>query len=203
LTGPPFWFFETPLSLQAARQVNRVVLPQRERIVDDPLRKWDSLPDGGGYTATSIWSSVGTHDLDRKLTHLADLYRAAASSQRAVIRGYFDHRRADLDNMWIYVRRVGRLIRSPADIEWLRRGLAIAAIEGGRVDYRDTIVSLVLLRYASERAGIDPRPEFDEAMNLAEECATESFENARDHDDSDVEYTVSAFGPPDWAAEVK
>ena len=26
---------------------------------------------------------------------------------------------------------------------------------------------------------------------------------ARDHDDSDVHYTVSSFGPPDWAAEVK
>ena len=47
--------------------------------------------------------------------------------------------------MWLYVRRMGARICSPKDVEWVRRALAIAAIEGGRADYRDTIISLLLL----------------------------------------------------------
>jgi hypothetical protein len=172
--------------------------------VDDAeFRAWESLPDGRGYTSTPTWSSVGVHDLDQKLTRLADLYRAADPARRAAIRDAFEGRTDVLDDMWLYVRRVGRLIRSAADVEWLRRGLAVAAVEGGRVDYRDTIVSLVLLRHAAERAGIDPRPHFDEAIALADASAAGIFENARDHDRDNVLYTVAGFGPHDWAAEVK
>ena len=60
----------------------------------------------------------------------------------------------------LYVRRMGKRLRSADDVEWMRRGLAIAAVEGGRRDYRDTIVSLVLLRYAAEQVDLSFDPLF-------------------------------------------
>jgi hypothetical protein len=105
--------------------------------------------------------------------------------------------------MWGYVRGVAVRIGSPDDVAWRRRGLAIAAVEGGRIDYRDTIVSLVILRYGAERAGIDPRPFFDEAMATASPQGRLCLRNARDHSRRDVLYTVREMGPPEWRAEAR
>jgi hypothetical protein len=173
-------------------------------ITQDPeFRKWSRLPDGAGYLDTPVWSYIGRRKLDRKLTQLADLYRRSDPVRRKDMRDYFEGQWDRLDEMWIYVRRVAKLIRSKKDTGWLRRGLAIAALEGGRVDYRDTIVSLVILRYGAERVGIDARPFFDEAITIASPRSRGIFTNARNHRRSDVAYTVKEMGPPDWADELK
>jgi hypothetical protein len=161
---------------------------------DAELREWESRPDASGYDIP-IWSAVGIHELDHEFTRLADLYLASKPTRRAAIRAAFTGKLDTLDDLWRYVRRVGLLIQS-ADVAWLRRGLAIAAVEGGRADFRDTLMSLVLLRYAAERVGIDPRPCFDEAIELAAPESSGLFENVRDHSDFEMRYTVASFGPP-------
>jgi hypothetical protein len=170
---------------------------------DPEFQSWLKLPAGCGYCKTPLWSYVGRRSLDRKLTLLAELYQDAGSERRQQVYRYFEGKGARLDEMWIYVRRVAMLIRSKRDADWLRRGLTIAAIEGGRVDYRDTIVSLVILRYGSERAGIKTRPFFNEAIPMATKEGQENLRNARDHSRADVEYTVREMGPPQWAAELE
>ena len=168
-------------------------------ILDDPqFPEWDALPGEGDYHGIDVWSGIGELDLDKRLTALADLYRDADASQRAEIRSFFDDEGERLDELWLYVRRMARLVACEGDDAWLTRALAIAVIEGGRIDARDSIVSLVLLRYGSERAGIDPKTHFDAAIALAPLEFAEILRNARDHPRSSVEDTVAAFGPPDW-----
>jgi hypothetical protein len=174
------------------------------RVLEDPeFRAWSKLPDGSGYRNTPIWAYIGHRKLDKKFTKLADLYRNSQPARRKEIRDFFAGQWDRLDEMWLYVRRVARLIKSKRDTVWLRRGLAIAAIEGGRVDYRDTIVSLVILRYGAERAGIETGLFFDEALPMVSPRSRGIFNNARDHHASDVRYTVITMGPPDWAAELE
>jgi hypothetical protein len=106
--------------------------------------------------------------------------------------------------MWVFVRRMGMRLQKPEDIDWVRRGLAIAAIEGGRMDYRDTITSLVLLRHGAERLGIAVDPLFRQ-IQQPEYLAPENkplFENARTHSADNVAVTVRAFGPKIWVAEL-
>ena len=74
-------------------------------------------------------------------------------------------------------------------------------MEGGRDDYRDTIVSLVLLRFAADKQAVAVDTYFKQ---IQEHVATENrplFENARTHSAKDIVTTVQAFGPPGWADE--
>ena len=161
---------------------------------------WLKLPAGDDYAKIGAWKQVGDCDADRRWSALADLYLSEDSSRRKQIRDYFGGRNKALDEMWIYVRRMGQRLRSADDVDWLRRGLAIAAIEGGRMDYRDTISSLVLLRHGAERVGITVDPLFRQ-IQQAEYIAPENkplFENARSHKPHDIAATVRAFGPPEW-----
>jgi hypothetical protein len=169
---------------------------------DREFQRWLRRPGSGDYGRVGEWERVGKCALDRKLMALADLYLASTPQRRRLIRNYFKGRTGQLDEMWLYVRRVARLIKGPEDADWLTRGLVVAAIEGGRVDFRDTIVSLVILRYGAQRAGIRHRAYFNRVMKLAEGDARDVLENARDHDREDVAYTVAEMGPPDWAEEV-
>jgi hypothetical protein len=170
---------------------------------DPEFQAWLKLPAGCGYRNTPLWSSVGRRKLDRKLTQLVELYRNANPERREYIYKFFEGKRARLDEMWIYVRRVAILIQSKRDAHWLQRGLAIAAVEGGRVDYRDSIVSLVILRYRAERAGIKTRAFFQEAIRRASPECRAIFRNARDHSKGNVEYTIREMGPPEWALELE
>lgn len=166
--------------------------------------KWKKLPGAGQYAKLGPWEKVGACDQDERWTRLADLYLRSDTQRRKQIRDYFGGRRGDLDEMWIYVRRMGQRLQNESDIHWLRRGLAIAAIEGGRVDYRDTIVSLVLLRHGADRLDIPFDPLYRE-IQQPEFIAPENkllFENARTQVAEDVAATVRAFGPREWIAEL-
>lgn len=149
-----------------------------------------------------IWKDIGRSPLDAKLTALTELFIAANSEQRQLIR---DHHEEQHDRLWeliAYIRRVARLIVTKDDVGHLKLGLAAAAIEGGRWDYRDLIVSLVILRFAAERVGIDHVPFFNEAIKTVSMETNEAiFTNARDHSPENVEYTIRSFGPKDWISE--
>jgi glyoxylase-like metal-dependent hydrolase (beta-lactamase superfamily II) len=171
---------------------------------DGKFGAWQKTPAGDGYAKSGLWEQIGECAADRRWSKLADLYLAADTSRRRQIREYFQARPGELDAMMLYVRRMGKRLRSADDVEWMRRGLAIAAVEGGRRDYRDTIVSLVLLRYAAERVEIACDPLLRQIQG-GEYSAPENkplFENARTHAASDVAATVLAFGPQDWVDEV-
>jgi hypothetical protein len=106
--------------------------------------------------------------------------------------------------MWQYVRRMGKRIQSADDVEWVRRGLAIAAIEGGRRDFRDTTISLVLLRHGAERVKM-PFDGLFRQIQAGEYISPENkplFENARTHGATDVVNAVRKFGPVEWVAEL-
>ena len=102
--------------------------------------------------------------------------------------------------MWLYVRRMGARIYSPKDVEWVRRAIAVAAIEGGRADYRQTIISLVLLRHGADRTELAIEPFFKQIQE-PEFLAPENrpmFENARTLSGNEIQKIATAFGPPNW-----
>jgi hypothetical protein len=170
---------------------------------DPEFLAWLKLPRGHGYRDTPLWSYVGRRQLDHKLTSLADLYRNSTPERQRQIHKFFEGQTPRLNELDMYVRRVAKLIRSRRDGAWLRRGLAIAALVGSRVDYRDCIVSLVILRFGAERAGIRTRAFFEEALPMAAAEDRGILENARDHRKGDVEYTIRTMGPPEWGAELE
>lgn len=171
---------------------------------DQKFGAWQKAPAGDDYAKVGAWEQIGGCAADRRWSALADLYLAADTSRRRQIREYFGTHPRDLGEMGLYVRRMGKRLGSADDVEWMRRGLTIAAVEGGRIDYRDTIVSLVLLRHAAERVGIPFDPLFRQIQG-SEYSAPENkplFENARTHAATDVAHTVLQYGPKDWIDEL-
>lgn len=161
--------------------------------------RFESLSDVIGpkvshFRDSDFWETAGSTSLDEQLTQLADLYAEASAPQRALIRTAVNPRAEA--NLVMYVRRLSILILREKDPSWLRRGLDIACIENGRFDYRDSIVSIVILRSAAERSGIDPVPYFDEAIRNCDKGFVDVIENARDHRPKDVRDLLRAFGPP-------
>ncbi len=154
------------------------------------------------YHDGRMWEDVGSRALDTRLTELAVLYLASDSEQRKLIGAYFSGNEKRLWELIIYVRRIAKLITSADDVNWFRLGLAAASIEGGRWDFRDLIVSLVILRFAAERVGIEAVPFFDEIIEMSNPTTHSIFNNARNHSTGDIEATVKAFGPEDWAAKL-
>jgi hypothetical protein len=61
-------------------------------------------------------------------------------------------------------------------------------------DPRDSIVTLVLLRHAAERAGIDAVAVLDDMVGRASAGMRAVFASARDHRPADIASTVRAFG---------
>jgi hypothetical protein len=148
------------------------------------------------YRSGSLWSKVGRHPLDLRLTLLAELFWDSNDKQRQQIRASVD--KQDAWALVAYVRRIGILINSRDDIRWLRAGLAIAVIEDARFDFRDLIVSLVILRFAAERMGIDTKPYFDEVIKVSTARTRGVLRNVRNHSKADILITVREFGPRDW-----
>lgn len=148
------------------------------------------------YASNDFWSDAGSRPLDLSLSPLADLYWEADNGQRQQIRDAVDPR--IIWELLVYIRRVAVLIEGKDDVQWLRRGLAIAAIVSGREDYRDLIVSLVILRQGAERVGIKTQKHFNDTIKIAEPAIHGILENARDHGESGVDAIISAFGSPQW-----
>jgi hypothetical protein len=149
------------------------------------------------------WDEIGDAPGDEELTRLADLYLEASSHQRQVMRQSLCELSDDCTTFrWtllVYVRRVGMMFKSPGDAIWLERGLSIASLEDAGLDYRDTIVSLVLLRYAAEQTGLDVRQFFSQAIETYAENLTGCLTNALHHGPLNTWKLICSYGPPDWA----
>jgi hypothetical protein len=87
------------------------------------------------------------------------------------------------------------LLLRDRDPIWVRRGLAIANLENGQFDFRDSIVSLVILRAATESIDLDPVPEFNKTIKSCEKSMIGILENARDHHPQNVRELLRIFGP--------
>lgn len=144
---------------------------------------------------SDFWISAGKTKLDHQLTQLADLYIEASSEQQEEIRSSVVP--CAEWNLVAFVRRLAILLLDDLNPRWLKRGLAIACVENGRFDFRDTITSLVILRAASEQAGIDPLPYFDDALSHCDHRVKHMIENARNHEPSDMRDILREFGPPE------
>jgi len=150
-----------------------------------------SSPSDQAYR-TEIGKHVGTHPLDLLITRLADFYGQCDFDQKEQLRQMPGARES-----WamLYPRRMALQVLASADPIWLVRALNIASLENGGYDYRDSIVSLVLVRAAAEQAGIDPAEYFNAAIADSDQQMRPHFENARDHRPSDVRDILRYFGP--------
>jgi hypothetical protein len=176
------------------------------------FQQWQAMP-GAGDNSYFHWKDIGAHPVDLRFAALVQLYLQSDSEQRQLDRDHFKGQDDRLWEMIFYVRRVAKLIESQDDVKWLRLGLAAAAIQDGRVDFRDLSVSLVVLRYGAQRGGIDPYPFIDEAIEIAGPSSHnpsswsgyDIFRNiitTRERTrPSDATFIIQRFGPEDWAAE--
>lgn len=147
------------------------------------------------YNDRNMWSSVGDTELDQQLTRLANIFVDIPRNQQQIVREAV-HPRA-LWNLIVFVRRLAILILKTSDPIWLRRALTIAAIENGRSDFRDLIVSLVIARAAAERVDMDYVAQFNWCLDAFTPASKGSFTNARDHAECDVRDILRNFGPPE------
>ena len=170
-----------------------------QSVFQTKFQKWQTsfgTGDDPVYEKGSRWTNIGNSSLDKKFTELAELFLAANPEQRELIRDYFEGQSDLLWKLITYERRVAMLITTVEDSNWLRLGLAIASIENGRLDFRDSIVSLVILRYAAKRVGINPSSYFNDIIKISPREGI--FINARDHSSWGVRGIVNAFGPEEW-----
>jgi hypothetical protein len=149
-------------------------------------------------SADDVWANVGSTHLDNFFTELATLYIAANDGQRSTLFEYCGRQQPIIQNLWYYIRRIGKLIETEDDKKWLELGIACFLMDGSRFDLRDTITSLVLLRFAAERKGIETHSIFDNFIQSAPENMKEMLKNVRDHPESSIRSSVQFFGPPEW-----
>ena len=154
-------------------------------------RGWDY----GFRDKEDIWQNIGSNPLDTLFTRLAELYLECSESQRQELHDYCGIQHQYLENAWYFIRRIGMLIHSQEDQKWLEIGIASALLDGGRADFRDLIVSLVLLRSMAEKREINTETILDNFIPSADDHMKGILENVRDHSRSDISYTVSTFGP--------
>jgi hypothetical protein len=106
-----------------------------------------------------------------------------------------------LSNFRYFICRAGKQIRSLNDGEWLEIGIAATLIDGLRSDFRELIISLVLLRFAAESHGMSTKHFFDNVIQNTNEKIIEVLTNVRDHEKSSIHFTVQTFGDPEWVSE--
>jgi signal transduction histidine kinase len=153
------------------------------------------------YSPLNLWEGIGQHPLDNLFISLAQIYLGASFEERRCIEALFK----DQDKLFeliICIRRLSLQVKSMRDCDLVRLGFILEVVEGGRYDFRDTIVSLILLRYSSEKAGINISLIIDGIINNFAQNLTrltqDILENVRKHSDADVVYTIKEMGPPDW-----
>jgi hypothetical protein len=150
-------------------------------------------------TVEDVWKNIGTNPLDIAIIELTNLYLESDNIQREFIFNHFTSNEL-LNDLWYFVRRIGKQINAKDDSKYLELGIAASLIDGGRADFRDLIVSITLLRFAAEIRDIDTRPYFDQALQNANERMKSILASVRDEKESGLHYTVQTFGSPDWVS---
>ena len=151
------------------------------------------------YADAEFWESIGTHPLDLQLSQLADFYGKCTATQRCTLRQSLNP--VASWNLVVFVRRMALQILKTKDARWLISALRIACVENAMFDFRDSIVSLVIVRAAAESVSIDPVPHFAEALSQCDTEMAATLTNARDHRPNDVRDILREFGPSELKPE--
>jgi len=107
--------------------------------------------------------------LDEHLIELAECYAQLPDAERERVRSELSEMRQVRSQIYGTIHSMARRLRETRDDRWLDAGLALAAIEGGRIDFRDLYVALGELWLAAEAARIRPRKRFTKAAEMAGE----------------------------------
>ncbi len=148
-----------------------------------------------------VWSNIGTSSLDQAFIELSSLYLEADDNQKAILVRYCGKKPVIIESLWQFIRRVGYFINTDEDKRWFEIGLAAAMLDACRFDFRDTVISLVLLRFIAERRGIETKTIFDKFIEISEGHTREALKNARDHSEADILYTLRNCGSSEWVME--
>jgi hypothetical protein len=129
---------------------------------------WDDLDRGLRELEASLRAK---RDPRAELHPLFDLlgatYVDGDAAARTEIRAYLAQRKMLARLLARYANFLAGEIRRADDAPRLERALVAVAIENCPSDYRDTLMTLADLYVAAESAGIDPRPAFAAAAELA------------------------------------
>jgi hypothetical protein len=107
------------------------------------------------------------HDIEPILDRMCAEYLIASSTEREQCRAAVSDKDGVQSFLLSYVAACADRIRSPEDLDPLRRGLAAASIENCATDDRDLLVALAKLFVWAERVGIDPAPHFRSVARLS------------------------------------
>jgi hypothetical protein len=99
-------------------------------------------------------------------------YLAATGVEREQTRSLFRKKRGMQNALLGFAYRAADGINSASDSQLLRLGLAAMSIEDFSVDYRDSLLALAELCVRAERAGIDPRPIFDQVAEMSSDLVS-------------------------------
>jgi hypothetical protein len=148
-----------------------------------PLRKYRAVGmrrlNKDGFT----WDMFdhGLRELDARLRAVSDpwvalhplieqlcaAYVAADQAGRAEIRAFAAQRKSLGDVLGRFANQAATRVTCAADGPRVAQALTALAIENCPTDYRDTLMTLADLYVAAEQAGVDPRPLFAAASELA------------------------------------
>jgi hypothetical protein len=146
-----------------------------------------------GYLARA-----GSEPLDDAIAELCDVYLETDRDGRAEIRELFANEREFRQTLLAYVFRAASALRREPAVRRVRLGIIAIAIEDQRVDYRDSIVGLILLRWAAERVNLDPRATFESLADAASEKTGAMIRGIPSRSASEVAYTVQHMTARSW-----
>jgi hypothetical protein len=163
---------------------------------------WQAMPDDHEGIYRTTQGNPGDHydpggcALDSKLTMLAELFLVADADQRQMLRDTFADQGDLLWDLNLFARRTTLWMDGMMDDRWIMRGLAAIAIENASVDYRDTAVTLIILRFASDLAGLDFAALVNAIPELQSEALYDHIQNAVTYNGDNLRFIIESFAPP-------
>jgi len=107
--------------------------------------------------------------LNEELVELAEIYIRLPADEQQRVRAELREMRQVRAQIYGTMHSMVRRLRETRERHWLDVGLALAAIEGGYLDFRDLYVALGELWLAAEAVRIRPQRHFTAAAKMAGE----------------------------------
>jgi hypothetical protein len=143
-------------------------------------------------------AQAGAEPLDDAIHALCVTYLATDCDGRAVIREFFATQRPFCYNLLNYVFRMATALRRDPRSAHVRGALVATAIEDAREDYRDSIVALLVLRWAAARMAVDPAPEFEAVAAVAGETTARLIRDVAQRHVSQAEQAAQQMTAKTW-----
>jgi hypothetical protein len=150
-----------------------------------------------------LWEDMIDHPLDILLMKLAELHQEADESQRLVIENFFERKPEWTWQLVLFIRRTAKLLNLSNKDKMVNAGLSIANLVSKIDDFRDIIVSLVILKFAAEKSDMDIKPLLETEMINANEIFRNILASTLNHNHSSVVWTIKNFGPTEWAKDLE